>query len=273
MRIHPQIRILSLWVACALSGAGCSLLPEKIAPGQRMQTYASESDTVDVEQIPKNAKIVKAKPEKPTAKALVDFAHVQMSVGGFENSEKMLRRAIKTDKKYAPAYCALSQLYMAQNRTEKSLEVLTKVPKGLESSPLILNEKAIIHCKLKNYDEAEELLRLALDEDPENEMYLMNLAGVLAVSGDYDEAYKLYSSKLGPAEARYRIAGVLYEQGKVESSRQQLELAMRVDPKHEKSAAMLVHLARGDAAVKPASFVAPAQEEAVKLEAGGLADR
>lgn len=255
-------RVCRLGLVCLLGtvNLGCTLLPSTAAPGERLNSYAMDPNTVDIEQIPKDAKIVKPKPEKPTAKALVDFAQVQMSLGKLDGAQDMLRRAVKTDKHYVPAYCALSQLYMIQDRNDKAMETLEKVPKKIRTSPLILNEKAILYCKMKNYDRSEELLRQALDEDPENEMYLMNLAGVLAVSGDYDEAYKLYSTRLGPAEARFRVAGVLYEQGKTESSRQQLELAMRVDPRHEKSAAMLVHLARGEAEVKPASYVAPAQD-------------
>lgn len=244
---HPN-RSWKAGFLCALTlSAGCSLLPtKKLNPAAtKLDSYAADPDNVDPRSLPPNAKISKPKPTKPTAEILVDFAQVQFSLEHYDVAENMYNQALKLNNKYLPAYVGLSQVYLKQERPEKALEILTKVPKKSRNDPMILNEMAVVHCKRKDYRAAEELFRQALDLDPENELFITNLAGVKAVTGNYDEAYRLYASKVGPAEARYRVAGVLYQQGNLADSQRQLELALKSNPKHEKSAAMLVELHGG----------------------------
>ncbi|MFO0945224.1 MAG: tetratricopeptide repeat protein [Planctomycetota bacterium] len=231
--------------------SGCSLFEK----ADSFDEISMDQNTIDPQQIPKGAEIVKPKPGKPTPKALADFGKVQASLGRFESSEALYQRSLKLDKKFVPAYVGLAQVYMAQGQPEKALGILATAEKKVKRrDPMILNEFAVIKAKLGEYDVAIETLREAVQEEPDNEIYTMNLAGMQAVVGNYDEAYRLFATRLGPAEARYRLAGILFDQGKVDSCRQQLEFALKVNPQHEKSAAMLSHLTNGQEPIKAAGY-------------------
>lgn len=252
MRIPAWIHRLAcplIWASLFLGG--CSSFQKS----DRFDEISLDQNTVDPQQIPKGAEITKPKPTKPSPRALVDFGKVQASLGRFESAESLYRRALKLDKKYVPAYVGLAQVFMEQGQPEKALDILaTAEKKSRRRDPLILNELAVIKAKLGDYDTAIEMLREALRDEPDNEVFTTNLAGIQAVVGNYDEAYRLYAVRLGPAEARYRVAGILFDQGKLAASRQQLEFALKVNPHHERSAAMLAHLAGGQESIKPAGY-------------------
>ena len=89
---------------------------------------------------------------------------------------------------------------------------------------------------------AIEAMRKAVEYSPDNNFYRSNLAGMLAYSGEYEEAVALYSKIMTPAEAQYKVAGAMYRNGKKAESIALLRSALKEDPRNEEIAKTLANL-------------------------------
>ncbi len=81
-----------------------------------------------------------------------------------------------------------------------------------------------------HFDEAERLLKKAAALDPANPRILTNLGMTLAASGQINPALEVLTKAGGPASARMNLAFVLASTGQTDEARQQYRAALAIDP-------------------------------------------
>jgi Tfp pilus assembly protein PilF len=219
---------------CASSGKPTALnAPPKI--GSEHRTVAD----VDV---------IEDKPAKPTPKSLVELGRLNAAAKKVDLAERMFNDALKLDKKYIPAYVSKAQLYFALNDEAKGTAALKKALSIDPNAPLVWNEIAIYRAKKQDFKGAIEAAERGLRTAPDSPLLLENLGGLYAVTGEFAQAYQVFCKAFSPAEAHYRIAGVMFKQGQRGESAEQLQLAVQQDPSHQPSIRMLKHLQDSGAA-------------------------
>lgn len=183
--------------------------------------------------------------EEPTVKMHIDFGYFFLQMGNSEKAAKSFRDAIDMDKRVPQPYIGLAKIYAQMNNPKKALEYLEQGSRHCRKSPEIWNEIGVTQMQLGNYEAATKAMQKALKYDPHSPLYIENFAAMLAVQGKYQESYDEYAKIVPPAEARFRIAGIAYGQGKVDQTKDQLQLALEANPKHESAYAMMQRLDEG----------------------------
>jgi Tfp pilus assembly protein PilF len=100
----------------------------------------------------------------------------------------------------------------------------------------------VLGAHFKDRDGAIASLHQATKLDPDNRLYRKDLGFTLAWAGRYDEGYQWLSRVMSEAEARYNVAAMMHFNGQDNQARQQLVLALKVDPKFEPSKMALASL-------------------------------
>lgn len=179
------------------------------------------------------------KHEDPTSKMYTDFGYFFLQIGNQQKAIEHFRTAAKIDKRDPQPYIGLAKIYMQMQHPDKALEILEHGSKYCKKSPELWNEIGVVQSARKDMAAAVNAMEKALKLSPESPLYIENYAAMLAVKGDYDQSYEAYSKLFPPFEARYRIAGIAFSQGKSDDSKLQLELALQANPNHEPSIAMM----------------------------------
>ncbi len=181
----------------------------------------------------------------------------------FRDAERMFQCALQWRQKNLPAasievaysFNNLAEIYRVEGRNWEARNLMETAVRSLQQShanapglPIILSNLAIVLCRFKEYDDAEELLRSALisygpgPEGPSREyaVTLNNLGEVLQSKNNLDAAAPLYQQAIGifeqlGAPARLDLAatlsntGQLYQrQDRIEDARQAEERALEL---------------------------------------------
>ncbi len=88
--------------------------------------------------------------------------------GDYEKAETIANDILKETPKNYDAYEALSNIYFWNNQNEKCILTLNKALYFFEDDILFLSKKVKALLALKNFDEAQNVLAILLDLDPEN---------------------------------------------------------------------------------------------------------
>ncbi len=172
-------------------------------------------------------------PTKPTAKMYSDFGNVYLGTRNLPRAEYYFNEALKLDKNFDGAYAGLARCYAEAGRHDAAL---AQIQSGLNKSPNsaeLWNELGVIHAKKGQYAQAIESTNKAIAINGTISKYNENLGSYLAMSGKYDEAIWTYGRTLDPAEAKYRVAGILNATGKPAAAQQLLAQAVKENPKHK----------------------------------------
>jgi tetratricopeptide (TPR) repeat protein len=246
---------IAFMVTIALA-AGCS-------SSRSALTQKPAARTPQGQEVPDTVKLTEQKPEKPTPQMLVDFANFHSSAKKYELAAQLYRKALADDPAFRPAFVGLARMHHDRGEFAEMLNVaragLAKHPDAAE----LWNEVAVAHARSGDLRAADAAIRKALAKDPDNKLYLLNHAGILASAGDSAQSFTVYRRVLPPAEAHYRLAGTLYHQGRVEEAVNRLRQALGEDATHVAAAAMLQRL-RGE--IVPASYsVGESEEHTLRL--------
>jgi tetratricopeptide (TPR) repeat protein len=175
---------------------------EKSAPpaAQSPATKATPAEPAPAET-PKKPEKAPSRPD--AAKALIEKAK-QVAETNPREAESLLREAIRSDPKSAPAYDELGRLY----------------------------------TKLKEYPKAIDAYAKAADLDPRFPETLFNIGYVYAQTKNYAKAEEMYVRvvKLAPPfldEALYNLAIVQEKQGKKQEAIESLERVLRINPNNK----------------------------------------
>jgi Tfp pilus assembly protein PilF len=222
----------SLWLRrFALTACGAVL----IAPGcarNRQSVAKPNGEIVDGKVVENEVKFTKGPKPKPTPSMMSDFGHVFTEVKDWEKATSHFNESLEMDDEHEPGYVGLAQVHSGQQQYDKALAVLADGLKQVPKSAAIYNEMGVTYSKMERYDKAAESFQTAISLAPDVTMYKINLASMYAIKGDYGKSLELYSASLPPAEARYRLAGVLYSRGQEQEALELLTAAQQMDPSH-----------------------------------------
>ncbi|MEP3482671.1 MAG: tetratricopeptide repeat protein [Fuerstiella sp.] len=106
-------------------------------------------------------------------------------------------------------------------------------------SPSLLNDFGYFRYVQGRLDEAKDLLERAIALSPEDNQAKVNLAMAHAASEDYESAYELFRSSVGPAAAHQNIGLILLRSGQEEQAIAHLQQATTIDPSLQAATTML----------------------------------
>jgi Flp pilus assembly protein TadD len=208
---------------------GCKSLPTVTWKKEKTNKEKQEA----MAEIPPPEETKNLIPEKPTAKMMVDFAHVRASMGEYSDAGNLFEKAIKAEPKNVDARVGLAKIKMQLGHPDQAVEKLQEGIARMPKAAPLWNELGIAYTKMEKYPEAIEALEKAIKFEPDTDLYRQNLAGVLVVTGEVNKAYKLYSQEMSEADARVQIARILGGQGKMAECRKQIDAAIKADPTNE----------------------------------------
>lgn len=112
---------------------------------------------------------------------------------------------------------SLSNIYVMQGNLRKGEEILEVVYKEAPDDPTVNNDLGYLYADQgKNLDQAEKMIRKAIDAEPENGAYLDSMGWVLFKLGKYHDALpfleKAVQKSTGGDETLWDHLGDLYEQ-------------------------------------------------------------
>lgn len=235
-RTHRATKLqIAMLAALAVATQGCGSLGKKSPEAPPPQ---QPSDPIQEGSV----KITPPKPEKPSAALLADLGFFQIESGQLPKAEDYFRKSLEADRKHALAYVGLARVYTAQKRGDKAKEMVAEGLKRQPKSAELHNELAVLRAQQGDLAGGIAALEKAVELAPANELFILNLAGMLAMNGQFDEAYDVYVRVISPGEARYRIAGLLYHQKQTRAAVAQLEAGLQEEPGHLPSAEMVARL-------------------------------
>lgn len=143
----------------------------------------------------------------------------------------------------------LGNLFYTSGRFSEAIEVYYKAMKINAGSTNILNNLADINLyKMKNIDEAKNLLSKAIDLDPDFTPALNNLGNAYMLSGEKDKAEKIFSEIIlkDPKNVQaYGNLAVLYEdRGDIIKAKSMLAKVMMINPNDVRANQMMEKLSR-----------------------------
>ena len=151
------------------------------------------------------------------------------------DSEKAYSQVLAIDPNNEDALTGLAIVYSDVGDTRKAIEKLQAVTKK-DPNPRTLAALASSYEQLHDYRSAAEVLRKAIDLDPENSRIKRALARNLLYSGSLDESLKYYKEFVDDdphdTEALLRMAEIYREKRDFAKSREILDKAKASDPEN-----------------------------------------
>ena len=159
--------------------------------------------------------------------AILGVARHEFSTGRVDQAEQGFRRALKIDDSSANAWSGLGQCQASQKKWAEAADSLTKASQGLPE------DKAIRH----------------------------QLAMALVHTGDLAAAHLHFTHSVGAAAGHYNIALILKDEGRLQAAEDQLELALRKDPKMKDAERWLTEIRKSRNAADQVTLRGPSRIE------------
>lgn len=222
--------------------------PEKVAgqPGDdKASPHRAPLPKKRIEQVAES-KELDAKPE-----TVVKIADVQSQVALNANNaadhrqsstklaKQNYKRALQLDPNYLPAYLGLARLCSATNDHEQALATLDAGLAKLPKAAALWYERGMVKGRQKQFDEGLENLNKAFALEPDNMQYSKLIGMMLARMGQGEEAVTWLRRSMSEADAHYNVARLSQHIGRAADADKHLQIALRVDPNHESSLAMM----------------------------------
>ena len=142
----------------------------------------------------------------PTAKTLYAMADILAAQGRDTECEFVLKRIVRENPRYLPAYNSLAELQMRQGHVKSAIETLNNAFDINPDDPLLLNNMGVCWIICKDYEKALEMFSKAAGIKPENTRYRMNMALALGLMGRYDESLSLFRQVLPEDQANHNLS-------------------------------------------------------------------
>ncbi len=184
------------------------------------------------------AKKVIEKKEKRDPKDEVQYRYLLAVTiaksGDIEGSRKILSEIISKEINFSPAYVALANSYLKEDKTNIAEFIVKQgVDRVKENAPLV-NIMGMIEQKKNNFLAAQQWFDRALTLDPNFTLALVNKGNIFLDRGDYKSAEPLYEKALAidPYDVNAYVGlGILKRrQGEYEAAKISLSRAVELDP-------------------------------------------
>ncbi|CAN5428495.1 hypothetical protein BH11PLA2_BH11PLA2_11830 [soil metagenome] len=246
--------IASLALIAAVSAVGCRNTPKQTS---NMPTPSNGSSMIERMMAPKPANApnpssvpVETAVERPKGplktETVATFADLQVEAA-FSNEElssaerdrrlddarQKLQSALQTDPKNLEALRGLGRLYTRVGDRERATQTYTVALQHHPKNHQLIHEAALSAGRFENWDRAVSLWQSALALDPDSRKYPRMIGLAYARLGKFDESFNMMMKVMPEAETRLVMARELMEIGQEAACRQQIELAVKADPKFE----------------------------------------
>jgi pentatricopeptide repeat protein len=252
-------RFLSLTGALLLA-AGCFPQSQQIitTPPQTPATVKREAD------------LPKITPKASTCLAGAEFCRLEASSPKTtpaqreefrERARKAYQQALSQEPNNVAALHGLAGLYVDLNDHDRAITTYQKALKLTPKDAALSFELGMAHARWKEFDQAITHLKIAFELEPENSQCANTLGHCLARAGRYEEALAVFKKTVGEAKARYNLARMLHHLNQDDLSRQQLSIALSLEPQMTEARELLLQLGAAQPIEEaPAAHRLPAQE-------------
>ena len=165
-----------------------------------------------------------------------------------DSARQKYQKALKQDPKNTAALAGLARLYSKIGDRERAAQIYTEALRQNPKNHELAFKMASMYAKAGEWPAACDACKVAIAIDPENRTYHKTFGYCAARAGRWDVAFDTLMRVMPEPEARYFLGRVLLDADRVTEGRQQLEMALRLDPKHEAAADLLADL---DAPIQP----------------------
>jgi tetratricopeptide (TPR) repeat protein len=164
------------------------------------------------------------------APALDGLARVKEAQDDNTEAIAAFRRAIGSNKGYAPAYTHLGDLYLRMNRFEEAVMLLEEAVAVRPDYTPGLNRLALAYGRLRLDNEAVATIQAAIELDPKNAAHPATLGELQLTQGFVPAAEASFREalELDPAlpEARLGLAKVSRRRGEYAAALEQIQIAL-----------------------------------------------
>ena len=136
----------------------------------------------------------------------------------------------------------LAVLYQRQGQFSRAKAEYESALRESPKDPDLLNDFGYFHYERGDWQEAENWLRLAVEQKPDHRRALVNLGMALGMQGRYAESLETFERALSPAEAQVNLAFILTTHGKREEAKQAYRAAIALQPDLQIARAALAKL-------------------------------
>lgn len=152
-------------------------------------------------------------------------------------TKKAYLKAVELDPKFALAYAHLGRLLRRNGKISESAEAYRKAMQFASDVPTLILVADVLQSQ-QRYTDSEQLLRLALRDDPKNPTALYLLGRALTTRAAFDEAEQILKKSVAVSPnsfVAYALLGSVYSrQGDYSEAEKILNKALKVISENEK---------------------------------------
>lgn len=176
-----------------------------------------------------------------------------------DSARNLYQSALKTDPKHKGAMLGLGKLYARLGEMNKADEMYRQYLALNPKDHATMHEVAMAHAKRKDFAGAAAWCEQALKADPENRGYRKTLGFCLTHAGKWDDGFAVLCDVMSEAEARYTMARALTSLNQPEMGKQQLAIALQVDPNFTPAKDLLAEMQQPTATPRTVEPTSPIQ--------------
>ena len=164
-----------------------------------------------------------------------------------DSARQRYLRALKQDPKNKEALNNLSALYYTMGDKANTVATLRTAIQHYPNDHDLHHRLAAVNYKFGDSAAGIEACQAALRLDPQNRVYVKTLAFCQAQQNQWDTAFQtlVQSNVMTQAEARYNLGRLLVDTNRVPEGRQQIQMAMQLDPNYQVAQQFLTSLDTG----------------------------
>jgi tetratricopeptide (TPR) repeat protein len=230
MERRSLVRVAGLMLLCSV---GCASFSKGTKPTDS-ETTLQTRETPD-----------KAKPQV-TPNILIEMAGVKLEAAQmnrspgekdalFQEARVFYQQALNVQPNFAPAMIGMGQLYTYLEDESAANAAFDQAVKAHPANADVWYERGMSQAHFKRYQPAIESIHQATRIDPQHRKYSKALGFTWVRAGNTEEGHRWLLKTMSDAEARYNIGQMLRFMNQEQAGRQQLTLALQIDPKHAKA--------------------------------------
>lgn len=215
----------------------------------------------------KRGKGLGAEAEVAYANAYNDSAYLKQTAierdVALDTARQKYQVALKLDPKNRNGLIGLARFYASTGDKATAVATLKTAIGHYPSDHELYHRLAATHFQFQEPTEAAAAATQALKLDPSNRTYLKTLAVSQAHANQYEAAFNtlVASHVMSESEARNFLGRVLYDLGRPDEGREQMQAALTLDPNNAQAKQFLADLAAGGPptgeAIRQAGFEQP----------------